>query len=198
MGIMAKLQQRIRELTDSEEIGCRENEQGELVCYYCGKLIEDTPSQLDHVIPRSKHGSNRTGNLVEACPRCNMKKFNRHPLTWADLDTMPDEVAIDFLARILAGKMVYGRWLRHTEMMGLLDYHHWFDAFLPVGYSGKFRFECPACGSTNARIFSSKALIATIACKDCENCDVYSVFIHDLNNIHTELTRSDLGASQRL
>src|SRR5260370_34609075 len=33
--------------------------------------------ELDHVQPRSKHGSNRVSNLTLACTPCNQRKGNR-------------------------------------------------------------------------------------------------------------------------
>ena len=44
-------------------------------CVYCG--AEDTQLQIEHVIPRSKGGSNRVSNLVLACEKCNQKKGSK-------------------------------------------------------------------------------------------------------------------------
>lgn len=41
-------------------------------CVYCGAKAEE----IDHVIPRSKGGSNSTYNLVASCRSCNEKKSN--------------------------------------------------------------------------------------------------------------------------
>lgn len=41
-------------------------------CVYCG----DKADEIDHVIPRSKGGTNSTYNLVAACRACNEKKSN--------------------------------------------------------------------------------------------------------------------------
>ena len=41
-------------------------------CAYCG--VTDVPLNLDHVIPRSRGGSNRVSNLVCACVPCNEEK----------------------------------------------------------------------------------------------------------------------------
>lgn len=43
-------------------------------CAYCG--AKNVPLQLDHVIPRSRGGSNRVANLVPACAPCNRAKGN--------------------------------------------------------------------------------------------------------------------------
>ena len=39
-------------------------------CFYCG----DAAQSVDHMIPRSKGGSNLIGNKVPACHRCNQMK----------------------------------------------------------------------------------------------------------------------------
>ena len=43
-------------------------------CTYC--QIKDVPFQVEHIVPRSKGGSNRVGNLCLACEPCNQKKGN--------------------------------------------------------------------------------------------------------------------------
>jgi 5-methylcytosine-specific restriction endonuclease McrA len=44
-------------------------------CAYCD--AREVPLELDHVHPRSKHGSNRVSNLVTACTPCNQRKSNQ-------------------------------------------------------------------------------------------------------------------------
>lgn len=51
-----------------------ERDQG--LCRYCGKSPATT---VDHVIPRSKGGSDSDRNLVGACAPCNTKKRDRTP-----------------------------------------------------------------------------------------------------------------------
>jgi len=41
-------------------------------CFYCG----DAPNSVDHVIPRSRGGSNDLSNKVPACFPCNQMKSN--------------------------------------------------------------------------------------------------------------------------
>jgi hypothetical protein len=43
-------------------------------CAYCG--MGEIPLQIDHIIPKSKSGSNRICNLCLACEKCNQKKNN--------------------------------------------------------------------------------------------------------------------------
>jgi 5-methylcytosine-specific restriction endonuclease McrA len=44
-------------------------------CVYCD--ARDVPLELDHVQPRSKHGTDRVSNLTLACLSCNQRKGNR-------------------------------------------------------------------------------------------------------------------------
>ncbi|NEO51645.1 MAG: HNH endonuclease [Okeania sp. SIO3B5] len=41
-------------------------------CAYCGAT--DTPLEIEHIVPRSKGGSNRVSNLAIACHQCNQNK----------------------------------------------------------------------------------------------------------------------------
>jgi 5-methylcytosine-specific restriction endonuclease McrA len=44
-------------------------------CAYCG--ITDTQLEIEHIIPKSKGGSNRVSNLTLSCTKCNQKKGNK-------------------------------------------------------------------------------------------------------------------------
>jgi 5-methylcytosine-specific restriction endonuclease McrA len=44
-------------------------------CAYCGKT--NIPLEVEHIIPKSRGGSNRASNLTIACRHCNLKKGNR-------------------------------------------------------------------------------------------------------------------------
>jgi 5-methylcytosine-specific restriction endonuclease McrA len=43
-------------------------------CFYCGDLISRKKKTKDHVIPKSRQGSNKPENLVDACKPCNCLK----------------------------------------------------------------------------------------------------------------------------
>lgn len=49
-------------------------------CAYCGK--ENVPLQIDHVVPRSKGGTDRISNLTLACRECNEAKGSLLPQEW--------------------------------------------------------------------------------------------------------------------
>jgi 5-methylcytosine-specific restriction endonuclease McrA len=78
------------QLLQNPEIGGIAYQQGELAgyeireyvlekfgrqCVYCQKT--SVPLELDHLLPRSRGGSNRARNLAPACRLCNQKKGNR-------------------------------------------------------------------------------------------------------------------------
>lgn len=44
-------------------------------CAYCGKA--DVPLEIDHIIPKSRGGSDRISNLTLSCHECNQRKGNR-------------------------------------------------------------------------------------------------------------------------
>jgi 5-methylcytosine-specific restriction endonuclease McrA len=52
------------------------------VCQYCLKDIPSSKATKDHVVPRSKGGSDYATNLVLACKACNSKKADSFP--WAN------------------------------------------------------------------------------------------------------------------
>jgi 5-methylcytosine-specific restriction endonuclease McrA len=117
-------------------------------CIYCG--AKDTRLEIDHLIPRSKGGSNRVSNLGIACHICNQSKGNKDIVEF--LKGKP-ELAKRILAlakRPLAGAAAVNatRWelLNQLKQLGLpveagsggltkfnrcrrnLDKTHWLDA----------------------------------------------------------------------
>ncbi len=50
-------------------------------CWWCLKTFDDI-YHIDHRIPLSRGGSNGAGNIVIACPSCNLSKSNKLPSEW--------------------------------------------------------------------------------------------------------------------
>lgn len=46
-------------------------------CYYCSTGLTSETATIDHVIPKSKGGTDDSQNLVLACPECNERKAER-------------------------------------------------------------------------------------------------------------------------
>lgn len=77
------------QLMQNPEVSGVEYQQGELagyevreyllekwgrVCVYCGAT--DVPLEIEHIVPKSRSGSNRVSNLTLACHDCNQEKGN--------------------------------------------------------------------------------------------------------------------------
>lgn len=59
-------------------------------CYYCG--AKDVSLEKEHILPKTKGGTNRVPNLTVSCKSCNQEKGNKHP----------DELEGDFGKRVQA------------------------------------------------------------------------------------------------
>jgi 5-methylcytosine-specific restriction endonuclease McrA len=54
------------------------------ICYYCHRQVGCNHLTMDHVIPLSRGGKSRKGNLVPACKECNNKKTYLLPVEWQE------------------------------------------------------------------------------------------------------------------
>lgn len=66
-GVMVPAPSRTRK---SRVSSFRRSELMKIPCYFCG----DKPETVDHLLPRSRGGSNRSKNLVSSCSTCNSMK----------------------------------------------------------------------------------------------------------------------------
>jgi len=55
---------------------------GAMACVYCDETLPPEKLTIDHVVPRSRGGSNRQTNMVLACYRCNHAKGDCLPHEW--------------------------------------------------------------------------------------------------------------------
>jgi 5-methylcytosine-specific restriction endonuclease McrA len=111
-------------------------------CAYCGKT--DVPLEIEHIIPKSRGGSDRIYNLTISCHKCNQKKGNRtaeefgHPEV-QDLAIKPLR-ATAFMNQIrwelvntLNGNYTFGSVTKCNRMRLGLDKSHVNDAFVIAG-----------------------------------------------------------------
>ena len=54
------------------------------ICYYCHRKVGREQLTMDHVVPLSRGGKSRKGNVVAACKACNSKKKYLLPVEWEE------------------------------------------------------------------------------------------------------------------
>lgn len=52
-------------------------------CAYCSVSLKDRTYHVDHIKPLSRGGHNDRTNLQILCPTCNMRKYNKDPISFA-------------------------------------------------------------------------------------------------------------------
>ncbi len=52
------------------------------VCFYCGKNVSPKELTMDHIVPVSRGGFSKKGNVVPSCKACNTKKKQLLPMEW--------------------------------------------------------------------------------------------------------------------
>jgi CRISPR/Cas system Type II protein with McrA/HNH and RuvC-like nuclease domain len=80
-------------------------------CAYCGCC---DGLQWEHIIPRSRGGSDIIDNMVQACPKCNQSKSDKDPFEWYGKDRRYD------IPRLVLGKYLKLVYDAH-EKGGTLD-----------------------------------------------------------------------------
>ena len=60
----------------------RQKETG--VCHYCGRQVGVEALTMDHVVPLSRGGKSRKGNVVPCCKECNSRKRTMLPIEWEE------------------------------------------------------------------------------------------------------------------
>ncbi len=119
-------------------------------CAYCEK--ENTPLEVEHIVPKSRGGSNRVSNLTLSCRDCNQKKGNRtaaeygFPKIQAQAKVPLRDAAAVNATRYAIGNMLKGFGLPVSFWSGArtkknrigqgYDKAHWIDAAC-VGESGE-------------------------------------------------------------
>jgi 5-methylcytosine-specific restriction protein A len=52
------------------------------ICYYCGREVGRNDVTMDHIVPISRGGRSKKGNVVPACKMCNNRKKSMLPIEW--------------------------------------------------------------------------------------------------------------------
>ena len=52
------------------------------ICYYCNREVGRGQLTMDHLVPLSRGGKSKKGNIVAACKDCNNQKKYLLPLEW--------------------------------------------------------------------------------------------------------------------
>lgn len=53
-------------------------------CHYCGMNVGAKELTMDHIVPLSRGGKSKKGNVVAACKECNNKKKYLLPIEWEE------------------------------------------------------------------------------------------------------------------
>ncbi len=54
------------------------------ICHYCKRKVGRKHLTMDHVVPLSRGGKSKKGNIVAACKECNSKKKYLLPIEWGE------------------------------------------------------------------------------------------------------------------
>ena len=54
------------------------------ICHYCQSHVGMDRLSMDHVVPISRGGKSKKGNIVPACKECNSKKKYMLPVEWEE------------------------------------------------------------------------------------------------------------------
>ena len=124
-------------------------------CVYCGAKA----TEIDHVIPKAKGGTNSSYNLVASCRACNKKKSNKTLKEFGKImnkdyshlkpKRLPKDAAIVQIARnymvkeitkLVSNTTTYDAWLTKYNRDSLgLPKQHYYDA-LSVGNVANYKF----------------------------------------------------------
>ena len=117
-------------------------------CTYCGK--KDIPLEIEHIIPKSRGGTDRVSNLTISCHKCNQKKSNKTALEFGhpEIQKKANQTlkATAFmnnvrwrLVDLLGCQWTYGYVTKHNRIKLRLEKSHSNDAFVIAGGNGQLR-----------------------------------------------------------
>ena len=124
-------------------------------CAYCGK--KDVPLQIEHIIPKSRQGTNRVQNLTIACQKCNQKKgartadeFGYPKLMGKAKATLRDAAAVNTTRKELAKRLRLTGLPVETGSGGLTKFNR-----TQQGYPKAHFIDAACVGQSGASVFLS-------------------------------------------
>jgi len=119
-------------------------------CVYCG--VADVPLEIEHIVPKSRGGSDRVSNLTIACTNCNQEKDNQtakefgHPKIQEQAKKSLKSVAFMNQVRwkivdTLDAGYTFGHVTKKQRIENDIEKSHVNDAFVIAGGNGQKRSE---------------------------------------------------------
>jgi len=108
-------------------------------CVYCNRT--DIPLEIEHIVPKSRGGSNKVSNLTISCKKCNVKKGNKtaKEFGFPDIQKQANQslkatpfmnVVRTYLANQLQCQITFGYITKHDRIKLGLEKSHSNDAFV--------------------------------------------------------------------
>ena len=66
-------------------------------CKYCGQNSDNTVLEIDHIIPRSKGGTDSIDNLITSCRMCNLGKSDELILEYTTFDKLISDLLLSII-----------------------------------------------------------------------------------------------------
>ena len=122
-------------------------------CAYCGKT--DVPLEVEHIIPKSRGGSDKVSNLAISCHKCNQKKGDKtakefgHPEVQEHAkQSLKDAAFMNTVRWKLVNSLdcdhTYGYITKHDRIKLGLEKSHTNDAFVIAGGTDQIRVKSHA------------------------------------------------------
>jgi hypothetical protein len=87
-------------------------------CHYCNRLLPRQHITFDHMTPKIAGGTARRGNLVFACPLCNLCKAHTHyAIFLIQISFVPIDTTVPLGSKRM--KTYVRRWLRKVRALRL-------------------------------------------------------------------------------
>ncbi len=137
-------------------------------CAYCGKEGTKEKLEIEHIIPKSRGGSNRISNLTLACHKCNQKKGNMtakefgHPNVQNNKKQLKDTAIMNSSRKIILNELQQfelpielgsGGRTKYNRIKNNLPKTHYFDASCVGKLAGKLKIK-----ENNVNVLNIKAI----------------------------------------